>query len=52
MGEESADVEVDTVVLELQRGYRIADRVLRPTMVKVAHPVPGGGGGGDGWVEA
>ena len=46
MGEESEDVDVDTVVAELQRGYRIADRVLRPTMVKVAHPVhvavPGG----------
>lgn len=46
MGEESADVDVDTVVAELQRGYRIADRVLRPTMVRVAHPVhvavPGG----------
>ena len=46
LGEESDKVDVDTVVDELQRGYRIADRVLRPAMVKVAHPrhvaVPGG----------
>ena len=38
MGEESADVEVDTVAADLQRGYRLHDRVLRPSMVKVAHP--------------
>jgi molecular chaperone GrpE len=38
MGEESPEVEVDTVVAELQRGYRIGDRVIRPSMVKVAHP--------------
>ena len=46
MGEESDKVDVDTVVDELQRGYRIADRVIRPAMVRVAHPrhvaVPGG----------
>jgi molecular chaperone GrpE len=47
MGEERDDVEVDTVVEELQRGYRIGERVIRPAMVKVAHPrhvaVRGGG---------
>lgn len=45
-GEESDRVDVDTVIDELQRGYRIADRVIRPAMVRVAHPrhvaVPGG----------
>lgn len=38
MGEESEDVEVDTVLADLQHGYRLHDRVLRPSMVKVAHP--------------
>ncbi|GAC1338917.1 MAG: hypothetical protein NVSMB29_05410 [Candidatus Dormibacteria bacterium] len=38
MGEESADVERDTVAQELQRGYRLHDRLLRPAMVKVVHP--------------
>jgi molecular chaperone GrpE len=37
-GEESDDVERDTVVAELQRGYRLHDRVIRPALVKVAHP--------------
>jgi molecular chaperone GrpE len=37
-GEESPDVEVDTVVDELQPGYRLHDRVLRPSLVRVAHP--------------
>ena len=32
MGEESDEVDVDTVVQELQRGYRIGDRVVRPAM--------------------
>jgi molecular chaperone GrpE len=37
--EERADVADNTVVAELQRGYRIRDRVLRPAMVAVAkHP--------------
>jgi molecular chaperone GrpE len=34
--EERADVADGTVVAELQRGYRIRDRVLRPAMVVVA----------------
>lgn len=38
-GEESPDVEHDTVSHELQRGYRLHDRVLRPAVVRVAHPV-------------
>jgi len=34
--EERSDVAEGTVVAELQRGYRIRDRVLRPAMVAVA----------------
>ena len=40
-GEESDSVEVDTVGAELQRGYRLHDRVLRPALVRVAHPRAG-----------
>jgi len=36
--EESASVPVPTVVGELQRGYRMHDRLLRPAMVRVAVP--------------
>lgn len=36
--EEAGDVDVDTVSSELQRGYRLHDRVLRPALVRVAHP--------------
>jgi molecular chaperone GrpE len=36
--EESAEQPEDTVVSELRRGYRIRDRVLRPALVRVAHP--------------
>lgn len=36
--EESAEHDVPTVVAELQRGYRMGDRLLRPAMVKVAGP--------------
>jgi len=38
LGEESDEVEHDIVVDDLQTGYRLHDRVLRPAMVKVAHP--------------
>jgi len=38
LGEASDEVEHDTVVDELQRGYFLHDRVLRPALVKVAHP--------------
>jgi molecular chaperone GrpE len=40
-GEESPEVEQDTVVDVLQPGYRLHDRVLRPALVRVAHPVAG-----------
>jgi molecular chaperone GrpE len=53
LGEESPEVELDTVVDVLQRGYKLHDRVLRPAMVKVAHPRPQHARrGGDGVVEA
>jgi len=37
--EESADVEVPTVVDEMQRGYRLHERLLRPALVRVAVPI-------------
>jgi len=37
-GVPSPDVELDTVIDEVQRGYRLHDRVLRPALVRVAHP--------------
>lgn len=40
-GEESDDVDTETVIDELQRGYRLHDRVLRPAMVRIAHPRSG-----------
>lgn len=33
-----ADQEANTVVNVLQRGYTLADRVLRPALVTVAAP--------------
>ncbi|MGH2468331.1 MAG: nucleotide exchange factor GrpE [Candidatus Limnocylindrales bacterium] len=33
---ETAEVPDDTVISELQRGYRIRDRILRPALVSVA----------------
>jgi molecular chaperone GrpE len=36
--EESSEHPEDTVVLELRRGYRLRDRVIRPALVKVARP--------------
>jgi molecular chaperone GrpE len=36
--EESDQHEAGTVVAEMQRGYRLNDRVLRPTLVKIAEP--------------
>jgi molecular chaperone GrpE len=42
--EETAQVPEGTVTNELQRGYRIRDRVLRPSMVVVAKsPTPADG---------
>jgi molecular chaperone GrpE len=43
-GVEGGDVEVDTVVDEVQRGYRLHDRVLRPSLVRVVHPAATGEG--------
>jgi molecular chaperone GrpE len=34
--EETDKVEPDTIVREMQRGYRLGDKLLRPAMVKVA----------------
>jgi molecular chaperone GrpE len=36
--EESDEHEEGTIVEEMQPGYRLHERVLRPTLVKVAHP--------------
>lgn len=36
--EESDSVTTPTVAMELQRGYRLNDRLLRPSLVKVAVP--------------
>ncbi|MEO7972356.1 MAG: nucleotide exchange factor GrpE, partial [Thermoanaerobaculia bacterium] len=36
--EESESVMAPTVAVELQRGYRLNDRLLRPSLVKVAVP--------------
>jgi molecular chaperone GrpE len=36
MQEENADVAENTVIRELQRGYQIHDRLLRPAMVVVS----------------
>jgi molecular chaperone GrpE len=37
-GDESDEVEEDTVGLEIQPGYRLHDRLLRPALVRVTHP--------------
>jgi molecular chaperone GrpE len=44
--EESADHPEDTVVAELRRGYRIRDRVVRPSLVRVSRrpELPAAGG--------
>jgi molecular chaperone GrpE len=42
---EGGDVEVDTVADEVQRGYRLHDRVLRPSLVRVMHPASPAGAG-------
>ena len=34
--EETDAAEPDTVMQEMQRGYRLGDKLLRPAMVKVA----------------
>lgn len=37
-GEDSDAVSEDTVVAEVQPGYRLHDRLIRPALVLVAHP--------------
>jgi molecular chaperone GrpE len=44
----SAEVPPGTVISELQRGYRIGDRLLRPASVVVALAPPAPAGGSDG----
>lgn len=46
--EETTAVPEGTVTSELQRGYRVRDRVLRPAMVVVAKPPAVGGDRPDG----
>ena len=36
MMEETDEVEDQTILQELQKGYMLNDRVIRPSMVKVA----------------
>jgi molecular chaperone GrpE len=53
--EERPGIAAPTVVEELQRGYQLHDRLLRPAMVKVAVPAEGGkpgDGEGNGSVPA
>ena len=38
IGGEEADVDADTVSAVLLPGYRLHDRLLRPALVRVAHP--------------
>lgn len=46
--EETTDVPDETVIGEIQRGYRIRDRVLRPALVSVAkNPGSDAGSGGN-----
>ena len=50
--EESAEHPEDTVVSELRRGYRIRDRVLRPSLVKVSRRPELPAAGADGISES
>jgi len=47
----TADVPPNAVAVELQRGYRIGERLLRPAMVSVATAPAGGDGKGTGGSE-
>lgn len=38
--EERTDVEDGTILAEVQRGYKLGERVLRPTLVRVAKQAP------------
>lgn len=46
--EESGEVDVPTVVAELQKGYLHGDRLLRPAMVRVAMPAAPADAAGSG----
>jgi len=48
----SADVPPGTVISELQKGYKLGDRLLRPAAVVVAVAPPAAGGGGNGVGDA
>lgn len=37
--QEPADVAENTILMEFQRGYLLGDKVIRPSMVKVARPL-------------
>ncbi len=39
--EESDDVDEETVIAEVLRGYKLHDRLLRPAMVRIVHPRTG-----------
>lgn len=41
---ETSDAPDETIVAEIQRGYRVRDRVLRPSLVAVAKNPSGGAG--------
>lgn len=47
----TSDVPPNAVAVELQRGYRIGERLLRPAMVSVATAPAGGDGKGTGGSE-
>ena len=56
---ESEDVDRDTVIDEVQRGYRLHDRLLRPAIVRIARPAataaPHGGvfaASDEGWTSS
>jgi molecular chaperone GrpE len=54
MQEESDEVEMDTVAEELEPGYLMGGRILRPARVKVSRPKPASGGAvaaGEGSVD-
>jgi molecular chaperone GrpE (heat shock protein) len=50
--EESAEHPEDTVVSELRRGYRMRDRVLRPSLVRVSRRPELPGAGSDASTES
>lgn len=56
IGQEESDAPPGTVVTVLQRGYRLGDKLLRPSLVIVARArttaAPAGGGGAEGGGEA